>query len=400
MISASDTTTAPAPVSVYVHVPFCTVKCTYCDFNSYAGMEEAIPAWESALLTELRGWAAAVAGRPVPTVFIGGGTPSLLDGASIGRILDAIRDGYALDDGAEITLEANPESVRPDRLAAYRAAGVNRLSMGVQSLDPGELAFLDRLHDAERARWAFETARAAGFDNINCDLIFGLPGQSPDAWRRSLEGVASWGPDHLSCYGLTVEEGTPLAQRVAEGRVTEADPDVVAAISEWTEERLSALGYRQYEISNWARAAGAGRDRSCRHNLVYWRQGDYVGVGPGAHGFVDGVRYAVERSPMRYVAALAEGDADARAAVVSEETVDPATAAVDAAVLGLRLNAGIDEPALRSRYGDGWAVVEPGLRWGEQSGLLERSAGRLRLTRRGRRLANEVFVRVVAPEVV
>ena len=245
----------------------------------------------------------------MPTVFIGGGTPSLLEGASIGRILDAIREGYALDDGAEITLEANPESVRPERLAAYRAAGVNRLSMGVQSLDPGELAFLDRLHDAERARWAFETARAAGFDNINCDLIFGLPGQSPAAWRRSLDGVASWGPDHLSCYGLTVEDGTPLAQRVAEGRVTEADPDVVAEMSEWTEARLATLGYRQYEISNWARADGAGWDRACRHNLVYWRQGDYVGVGPGAHGFVDGVRYAVERSPARYVAALAGGAA-------------------------------------------------------------------------------------------
>ena len=400
MSAASDPTIAPDPVSVYVHVPFCTVKCAYCDFNSYAGMEEAIPAWESALLTELHGWAAAVAGRPVPTVFIGGGTPSLLEGASIGRILDAVRAGYALDDDAEITLEANPESVRAERLAAYRAAGVNRLSLGVQSLDPGELIFLDRLHDAERAHDAFATARAAGFDNINCDLIFGLPGQSPESWRRSLEGVATWGPDHLSCYGLTVEEGTPLAQRVAEGRVTEADPDVVAEMSEWTEERLAALGYRQYEISNWARADGAGRDRACRHNLVYWRQGDYVGVGPGAHGFVDGVRYAVERSPARYAAALAGGGADGRAAVVSEETVEPATAAVDAAVLGLRLNAGIDEAALRSRHGAAWAVVEPGLRWGEESGLLERSDGRLRLTRRGRRLANEVFVRVVAPEVV
>ncbi|MCY3918936.1 MAG: radical SAM family heme chaperone HemW [Chloroflexi bacterium] len=400
MNAPSDPTPSPAPVSVYVHVPFCTVKCAYCDFNSYAGMEEAIPAWESALLTELRGWSAAVAGRPVPTVFIGGGTPSLLEGASIGRILDAVRAGYALDDDAEITLEANPESVRAERLTAYRAAGVNRLSIGVQSLDPGELRFLDRLHDAERAHDAFAAARAAGFDNINCDLIFGLPGQSPESWRRSLEGVAAWGPDHLSCYGLTVEEGTPLAQRVAEGRVTEADPDVVAEMSEWTEERLAALGYRQYEISNWARADTAGRDRACRHNLVYWRQGDYVGVGPGAHGFVGGVRYAVERSPARYVAALAAGGAGARAAVVSEESVDPATAAVDAAVLGLRLNAGIDEAALRSRHGAAWGVVEPGLRWGEESGLLERSNGRLRLTRRGRRLANEVFVRVVAPEVV
>ena len=456
-VNAADHPTPP-PVSLYLHVPFCTVKCAYCDFNSYAGMEDAIPAWESALLEELRRWAPVVAGRPVPTVFIGGGTPSLLDGDAIARLLDAIRDGYELQPDAEITLEANPESVRLDRLRAYRAAGVNRLSMGVQSLDPDELRFLDRLHDADRARWAFDQARAAGFDNVNCDLIFGLPGQSLETWRRSLEGVAGWGPDHLSCYGLTVEDGTPLAQRVAAGTVTEADPDVVADISEWTEERLAALAYEQYEISNWSRSHPEGPGRECRHNLVYWRQGDYVGVGPGAHGFVNGVRYAVERSPARYVAALAERKnardeipmvrpelvegrtASARPeallsgvegpvegpsqvpfvlsersesketnrqspqilpspAIISREDVDPRTAAVDAATLGLRLNAGIDEAQMRARYGDAWTSVEPGLGWGLGEGLLERREGRLRLTRRGRRLANEVFVRVLEPEL-
>ena len=391
------------PVSLYVHVPFCTVKCAYCDFNSYAGMEDAIPAWESALLDELGRWAPVVAGRPVPTVFIGGGTPSLLDGDAIARLLDAIRDGYALQPGAEITLEANPESIQLDRLQAYRAAGVNRLSMGVQSLDPDELRFLDRLHDADRARWAFDQARAAGFDNVNCDLIFGLPGQSLDGWRRSLERVARFGPEeggpeHLSCYGLTVEDGTPLAQRVAAGSVAEADPDVVAEISEWTEERLEALGYVQYEISNWARPG-----RECRHNLVYWRQGDYVGLGPGAHGFVDGVRYAVERSPGRYIAAFKRPDGAEgfpSPAIISREDVDPHTAAIDAVTLGLRLNAGIDEGEMRGRYVDAWTDVEPGLAWGVEQGLLERRGGRLTLTHRGRRLANEVFVRVLEPELV
>ena len=403
--------TAPAdpsaePVSVYVHVPFCTVKCAYCDFNSYAGMEDAIPAWEAALLDELGRWAPAVAGRPVPTVFIGGGTPSLLDGDAIARVLGAIRDGYALQPDAEISLEANPESIRLDRLQAYRAAGVNRLSMGVQSLDPDELRFLDRLHDADRARWAFDQARAAGFDNVNCDLIFGLPGQGLDGWRRSLEGVAGWGPDHLSCYGLTVEDGTPLAQRVAAGSVAEADPDVVADISEWTEERLAALGYAQYEISNWSRPTPEDA-RHCRHNLVYWRHQEYVGVGPGAHGFVDGVRYAVERSPARYVAAFeppyGDGDADGgmpSPAIISREVVDPHTAVIDAVTLGLRLNAGIAEAEMQRRYGSAWAGVEPGLAWGVREGLLERREGRLVLTRRGRRLANEVFVRVMEPELV
>ncbi len=396
MNAASDS--SGPPVSLYLHVPFCTVKCAYCDFNSYAGMEEAVPAWESALLAELRAWAPAVARRPVPTVFIGGGTPSLLEGEQVARILDAVRAEYALAPEAEVTLEANPESVRAERLAAYRAAGVNRLSMGVQSLDPAELRFLDRLHDAERAHEAFATARAAGFDNVNCDLIFGLPGQSLATWRRTLEGVLKWGPDHLSCYGLMVEEGTPLAQRVAAGSVAEADPDVVAALSEWTEERLAAAAYKQYEISNWARPG-----RACRHNLVYWRQGEYLGVGPGAHGFVDGVRYAVERSPARYQTALASGEGAhglPSGAVVSREEVSARTAALDAATLGLRLNVGVNEAAMRDRYGEAWASLEAGLSWGREEGLLERREQRLRLTTRGRRLANEVFVRLVAPELV
>ena len=292
--------------------------------------------------------------------------------------------------------------MRPERLAAYRAAGVNRLSMGVQSLDPGELAFLDRLHDAERARWAFETARAAGFDNINCDLIFGLPGQSPDAWRRSLDGVASWGPDHLSCYGLTVEDGTPLAQRVAEGRVTEADPDVVAEMSEWTEERLAALGYRQYEISNWARPAAGGASRACRHNLVYWRQGDYVGVGPGAHGFVDGVRYAVERSPARYVAALAGGR---RGRPLGGGRLAGGGRPGHG---GRRCGRAGPAPQRRHRRGGPALPLRRRLvrrRAGPPLGFGVGPAGAVGGPpapdpHRGRRLANEVFVRVVAPEVV
>lgn len=378
------------PISVYIHVPFCTVKCAYCDFNSYAGMEEQIPAWESALLRELAGWSAVVAGRPAPTVFLGGGTPSLLAGETVTRLLDAVRANFALTPDAEITLEANPESVSAERMAAYRAAGVNRVSMGVQSLHADELAFLDRLHSAERAREAFDIVRAAGFDNVNVDLIFGLPGQPESRWRETLDGVLAWEPDHLSCYALTVEEGTPLALRVARGEVAAPDPDVAAAMAEWTEQRLGSAGYAQYEISNYARPG-----RECRHNLVYWRHEEYVGVGPGAHGFVDGVRYAVERAPLRYTRLMADAPAVAGVATpaaTSVERVPARDAAVDAFVMGMRLNAGIDVEAFRDAHAEAWASFGPALAWAAEAGLTAEEKGRLRLTQRGRRLANELFV--------
>ena len=394
------------PVSLYLHVPFCTVKCAYCDFNSYAGLEGAIPAWERAIQEELRRWAPVVAGRPVPTVFIGGGTPSLLEGSAIGRLLEAVRSQYALDIDAEVTLEANPESVREERLTAYRAAGVNRLSMGVQSLHEDELRFLDRLHDAEGARRAVRAARGAGFNNVNIDLIYGLPGQSMERWESTMEGALAMETEHLSCYALTVEEGTPLASRVAKGEVVEAEGDVVAEMAEWTEERLSRAGYRQYEISNYAKPGSESR-----HNLVYWGHGEYVAVGPGAHGFVDGVRYAVERSPSRYAEVMRDPRVlrqaqDARIqnlpspAIVSQEVISAETAALDTVTLGLRLNEGVDAEALASRYPAQWGRFEAGLSWGATNGLVERVEGRVRLTRRGRRLANEVLVRLVEPSLV
>ena len=355
----------------------------------------------------------------MPTVFIGGGTPSLLEGEAIGRILDIVRERYALNADAEITLEANPESVSVERLRAYRAAGVNRLSIGVQSLDEGELHFLDRLHDGEGARRAVAAARAAGFDNVNVDLIFGLPGQPSSGWERTLEGAIAMEPDHVSCYALTVEEGTPLAARVASGSVAEAeaDPDVAAEMGEATEQRLSAAGYAQYEISNYARPG-----KACRHNLVYWRHDEYLGLGPGAHGFVDGVRYAVERSPGRYIGVLRDGSVALRQAglvprspfdrlrmngrqlpspaVVSREEVDEETAALDTLTLGLRLNEGVVAAEFARRYPTAWERYRPAVEWSKGVGLAEEVDGRLRLTSRGRRLSNEVFVRLLEPSLV
>ncbi len=393
-----------APLGLYVHVPFCTVKCSYCDFNSYAGIEDLQSAWETAARTELSLWAPRLRGREIATVFIGGGTPSLLPGEAIGRLLEAIRSELTLSAEAEITLEANPESVQAERLARYREAGVNRISMGVQSLDRSELVFLDRIHSAERAEQAFAEIRGAGFGNVNLDLIYGLPGQSLATWQATLERVLRWsgdGPDHLSCYALTVEEGTPLAARVASGRVVEADPDQVAEIADWTAARLARAGYEQYETSNYARGGLA-----CRHNLIYWRNQEYAAVGPGAHGFVDGIRFHVVRSPRVYIERLRGADSSASGAVgaageaglpspaiAGAEPVSELENVIDALTSGLRLWEGIDEAMLPAAY----AEVKPVLDWAVAHGLSERGGGRLRLTRRGHAVANEVFVRLLEP---
>lgn len=389
--------TAP-PLSLYIHVPFCTVKCAYCDFNSYAALEHLTGDWLGALLRELELWSERAANRRIETVFIGGGTPSLLEGEQIARLLDAARRCCDIADDAEITLEANPESVSETRMRDYRAAGVNRVSMGVQSLDADELRFLDRLHSAERAEQALSEIRSAGFDNVNLDLIYGLPKQRFETWRTTLERVAAWRPEHLSCYALTVEDGTPLAARVAAGAVVEADPDVVAEISTWTAARLAEAGYEHYETSNYALPG-----RECRHNLNYWRCGDYIGVGPGAHGCFDGRRYSVVRRPAAYIRALATQTAGPEGlpspAIEEVEAVTDRDAVIDALTLGLRLREGVDESRLRERHPDAFAAAAPAIGWALGASLLERRGGRLRLTPRGQAVANEVFVRIVDPSL-
>ena len=283
-------------------------------------------------------------------------------------------------------------------MRGYRAAGVNRVSMGVQSLDADELRFLDRLHSAERAEQALSEIRSAGFDNVNLDLIYGLPKQRFETWRTTLEQVAAWRPEHLSCYALTVEDGTPLAARVAAGAVVEADPDVVAEISTWTAARLAEAGYEHYETSNYALPG-----RECRHNLNYWRCGDYIGVGPGAHGCIDGRRYSVVRRPAAYIRALATHTAGPDGlpspAIEEVEAVTDRDAVVDALTLGLRLREGVDESRLRERHPDAFAAAAPAIGWALSASLLERRSGRLRLTPRGQAVANEVFVRIVDPSL-
>lgn len=389
----------PMPLSLYLHIPFCDHKCSYCDFNSYAGLERMIPAFTAALVQELGAWSPEMAGRPVPTVFFGGGTPSLLPLDAMAQIMAAIRAGYGLEPDAEVTLEANPGTVDQPYLRGLRELGVNRLSVGVQSLDDGELATLDRIHNARTAVAAYEMARAAGFDNINLDLIFGLAGQSLDGWQTTLDRALDLAPEHLSLYALTIEEGTGLAAQIAQGRAPEPDPDLQAAMYEATQDRLATAGYDHYEISNWARPR-----RECRHNLVYWQDGEWLGLGPGAHSHLGARRFAVVRSPGTYIqralTAPLVGETDL-ARMPQIDSVDEPTEAVqraDAAMLSLRLVRGLDSEAFRQRFG-----LTPDVAFGNAIGesialgFLERDGEVLRLTRKGRLFSNEVFVRFLIP---
>ena len=407
-------------LSLYVHIPFCIAKCGYCDFNSYAGQESLIPAYAQALLREAEMWSAACPGWRAETLFFGGGTPSLMPLAEVERILEGLRRRLRLTPDAEVTLEANPGTVDKPYLSRLRELGVNRLSLGVQSFRDDELAFLGRIHSAEEARSAYRAARSAGFDNVSLDLIFGLPGQTADRWLETLEEAIGLGPEHLSLYALTVEEETPLGRDVACGRTPAPDPDLQAELYLRTVERLAPAGYEQYEISNWARPG-----RCCRHNLTYWRNGFWLGLGAGAHSHLPGngelrtgnqeprigdrcYRFAAEVSPRRYIELVDETwkqwsqegtlTVNEMRQVTFREEADPSLALSDTLMLGLRLCDGVSLSELRRRFGQ--AALESRAAAFEEAislGLLERADGRLRLTARGRLLANEVFVRLLPP---
>ncbi len=420
-----------SPLSLYVHIPFCSLKCSYCDFNSYAGLEELVEPYVDALIAEMGLWSHHARGRPVATVFFGGGTPSLLPIPQVERIVSALRDRFQMEHDAEVTLEANPGTVDLDYLQRLLTLGVNRLSFGVQSFHDDELAALDRIHSAAEVEEAYRWAREAGFRRVNLDLIYGLPQQPIDVdqdrpmerWQASLERAISLAPDHMSLYALTVEEGTKLAYDIDHGRAPEPDGDAQAAMYEWSQERMAGAGYRQYEISNWARPG-----QECRHNLVYWRNGDWLGLGAGAHSHLSGTRFADVYSPKRYVqlvqetAAAGPPDVSDLAALLKAmqqvtyvEEPRPELARADTLIMGLRLNEGVSLSEFRRRFGAG-ADEAHATAFAEltELGLLERAPstsspsgasesakrtgqapGRLRLTPRGRLLANEVFTRLL-----
>lgn len=372
---------ATRPFGFYLHVPFCAARCGYCDFNTYTAKElgggGSQASYAETAVAEVR-MARQVLGeldRPVDTVFFGGGTPTLLPAEDLGRMLAAVRDEFGLAPDAEVTTEANPESVDPEYLAAIRAAGFNRVSFGMQSATPHVLQILDRKHTPGRALQAVKEATAAGFEHVNLDLIYGTPGESLEDWRTSLESALSAEPDHVSAYALIVEDGTQLARRVRRGELPMPDDDDLADKYVLADDLLTGAGLDWYEVSNWARTP----DARCRHNELYWRGDTWWGIGPGAHSHVGGVRWWNVKHPTAYAERLAAGDSPAYA----RETLDEETRRVERVLLEIRLSAGLPLDVLdeAGRAAATRAVTD---------GLLVEDQDRLVLTPRGRLLADAV----------
>ncbi len=395
--------------SLYIHIPFCRKRCSYCDFNTYAGVESAIPAYVNALCREIIQVARSAGEKlPVHTIFFGGGTPSLLPGTSFSQLMQVITNNYHLQPGYEATLEANPGTVSQDYLKNLVEIGFNRISFGMQSADEKLLGLLERLHRMPEVVDAVAWARKAGFDQINLDLIYGIPYQSLQSWQASLEQALDLGPDHLSLYALTLEKGTSLNEQVSRGDVPEPDPDLAADMYEWAAQRLITAGFTQYEISNWAKASHTGRDTSyylaaCRHNLQYWRNLPYLGFGAGAHGYSVSYRTANIAGIGAYLDCIQRGQWEQfpfSPANISRSLIDQRNEMQETMMVGLRLvDEGVSSEGFYHRFGLRLSDV-----FGEEIGILTQLgllewAGNaediLRLTVRGRLLGNQVFMRFV-----
>ena len=362
------------PFGIYIHVPFCAARCGYCDFNTYVprsvGQQDG---FVQAALLELRQARAEIGDRAASTVFIGGGTPTLLGAEGLLRLLDGVADTFGLTSDAEVTTEANPESVDAVMLRALRAGGFTRASLGMQSAVPHVLRTLDRVHTPGRAVAAAAEAREAGFAHVSLDLIYGTPGETDADWERSLDAVLSAETDHVSVYGLTVEPGTALAARVRDGRLPAPDDEAQARRYLRADERLSAGGLHWYELSSWARTPG---DR-CRHNIGYWRSDDWWGVGPGAHSHVAGVRWWNVRRPADYAARLRDGLSPA----ADREVLTGEQRALEAVMLGLRVREGLPMDSLSEH---GVSAAQDAL----CAGQVVIRDGRVQLTGAGRLFAN------------
>ena len=406
----SDTSTRQAPLALYAHIPFCETKCPYCDFNTYAKIESLIPEYVAALGREVRMWG-RILGRPeVDTVFFGGGTPSYLPDEDLADLMRCLQEAFNLRSGAEVTLEANPDDVTEQKLGAYLKAGVNRLSIGVQSFEDRLLTMLGRRHSAAAAVEAYQAARRAGFENVSIDLMYGLPHQSIEDWSRTLSAATALEPDHVSMYGLTLESGTPMEQWVGSGRLPEPDPDLAADMYLMAQDVMRSGGLRQYEISNWSMLG-----KESRHNLTYWRNEAYLGVGPGAHSYLGGHRFFNLKSPKEYVRRLngrdqgagvtfttwspGEGPCDEDLlkqvpVVESADLIDRRLEMAETMMMGLRLDEGISVAAFAKRFGE-----TPSEAYNDiiaqlaDDGLVAAKNGVVRLTDRGRLLGNEVFGR-------
>jgi len=378
------------PVSLYLHIPFCLAKCSYCDFASYPLPSTWYSPYVEALVAEVQATGAQWAHSPLSTVYVGGGTPTVLPPPLLTRLLEAAAEAFDLTQGAEITVEANPGTISQDSLVALRQSGANRLSFGVQSFQPALLALMGRIHSSEQAREAVHLARRAGFENVNLDLIYGLPGQTLGQWTADLTAALALAPDHLSLYALTVEPGTPLARRVSCHEVPAPEADLAADMYELAEERLAVAGFVHYEVSNWARALPGGSDRRAEHNLTYWLNLPYAGCGAAAHSWLEGQRRANVRRPREYIECIQSG----RRPVLEEECITPELERAETMILGLRLLDGVSRAAFRQRFGlDPVSLYPEAIAESQELGLLQVDEDRIRLTRRGLLLGNQVFMR-------
>ena len=392
-------------ISLYIHIPFCKTKCPYCDFNTYQGIENLMDPFLDALGVELELWGKVLDHPSVNTVFFGGGTPSYLPDGRIGEILSTACRAFTLDENAEITVEANPGDL--DQAACQRMLqqGVNRLSIGTQSFNNDLLTLLGRRHDADTAVTALEAARSAGFTNVNLDFMYGIPRQTMAQWEDTLGKLTELAPQHISLYGLTLEEGTPLQRWVSQGQLPAPDQDLAADMYHRAEDMLEDFGYGHYEISNWS-LPGC----QAQHNLAYWLSKQYLGVGPGAHSCLNGYRFWDMDSPRGYIshvqnwraahpvllASITGAALDAIPQVGGQEHIDSDTECGEALFLGLRLLEGMDLAEasarvgrdLESRYG---AEIEELV----SDGLLEHKGSRLRLTKTAYLVANQVFTKFV-----
>jgi oxygen-independent coproporphyrinogen-3 oxidase len=379
--------------SLYVHIPWCQSKCPYCDFNSHAAASWPEADYTCALISELenRAITSSYSGQRIRTVFFGGGTPSLFDPKSIGEIIDAADRVCGIEADAEITLEANPGTVDLAKLAGMRAAGVNRISFGAQSFNAATLRFLGRIHSADETRAAAKMAHRAGFDRLNLDLIFAVPGQTVTDVLFDIESVVALEPDHISAYNLTFEEGTAFFTDLKRGRIKQLATDEQAAMYQAVREEIPRRGYAMYEISNYA-ALG----HEARHNLTYWRGQTYLGIGAGAHSYAGdgrgGRRWWNEKLPARYIAAIEErANAEAGA-----ETIDEATAQSEFVFLNLRLREGFALADFHQRFGRNFECIFGGIATPLfNDGLLSLESGRIKLTDRGLEMADSVFAEFV-----
>ena len=367
---------------IYIHTPFCRVKCMYCDFYSVADKDFEMPSFFDALLKEIKLCETDTNNWTIDTIFIGGGTPSLTDPRHIEKLIRTLESKFDLSNVTEFTMEANPGEAPAERLKAFYDLGVNRLSMGVQSLEPDLLQFLTRIHGPEAVFKTFDGARKAGFDNINCDLIFNIPGQTMDIWKRDLQTIIDLNPEHLSCYSLTVEEGTQLYQYVNRGKVTMPSDDQSADLYLWTQSIMAKNGYEQYEISNWSKP-----ENECRHNLHYWEIDPYLAFGPSAHGFDGKIRFSNIRNLDGYIKNLGDGKSPRQ----DHYELSDKDRTNEMIGFGLRINNGVNLNQIPESFREAvnQSIIDNRSKWG---GYLVIEDDRIKLTSAGFAFADGIAV--------